>query len=377
MVRRSYGLLFAALAPVILVACTGSDRQRPDVDGGPSADDAGADVTAPVAAKCGATPTQLVDFNALATQNRVAFIGAMQLALDGTNVYFVFGDQLMRVPISGGAALGSKLGLDPNGFQSWDPVATPAAVVLHYLVPGDVNSDERIVAVPPQGGTETVLATSHGSVWSLTADQNNAYFADSMGIQRVPLAGGDVQLLDAQASMGGAEVGGLAIVGSNVVATSAAQDGEVIGVPIQRGTATILATGQPGARFPMACGSDTCWWEGGSETAMGAITAPGYIARLTGAAVTTIPGRVYPWSLTFDGSDFFETVGCDACAGTLVRIPASGAPPVEMGSAGFIAVDEQCAYFSVVLGDSTLPSQTDGGLPGTGIYSVVKSYASP
>lgn len=371
-----YWLLFTSLVSVAELACGGPTAPPPSGnDQQTSSADAGADITSAAEPKCGPTPTQLVDFDVLASQTGTSWIGAMQLVVDSMNVYFVFGDQLMRVPIRGGDASGSKLSLDPNGFGNWDPVVTPTAIVLHYPTSDAGLDNEHIVSVPTQGGPETILATSHDRVWSLTADAHNAYFADSDGIQRVSLAGGDVQLLTVGVDGDAAEVGGLTVIGPNVIATSQAQGGTVLSVPIQGGAVTTLAT-QQAASFPMACNSDICWWTGGSETAMGMVTAPGYFARLTATGVTTVEGQVFPWSIAFDGSAFFETVGCDLCSGTLVRFPASGAPAVNMGSAGFVAVDDQCAYFSVLLGDSTLPSQSDGGLV-TGIYSVQKSYMAP
>jgi hypothetical protein len=347
-------------------------------DGGQvSGRDAGIDIATPAAPKCGSTPTQLVDFDVLAAQLGPSSISAMQLAVDGTNVYFVFGDHLIRVPIRGGVVLPSKLSLNANVGENPDPIVTPTAVALHFPDVNTKGNDEKIVAVPLQGGNETILATSHARVWALTADDNNAYFADSDGIKSVPLAGGDAQLLNAETSQITPGVTGLAVVGSNVIATLAAgQEGEVVSVPIQGGSLTTLATQQPSASFPMACNSDTCWWTGAAPSLFGP-TGAGYIARLTDAGVTTLAGRVYPWSIAFDGSNFFETVGCDECPGTLLRIPSSGAPLVPMVSAGSVAVDDACAYFSVVAGDATLPSQSDGGLPGTGIYSVDKSYMAP
>jgi hypothetical protein len=105
-------------------------------------------------------------------------------------------------------------------------------------------------------------------------------------------------------------------------------------------------------------------------------TGPGYIARLANGSITTISAPVYPWSLVFDGSNFFETVGCDICSGTLVRISPSGDGPVTMTAAGFVAVDDECAYFSVA-NEFNLASLSDGGLPGSGIFSVDKSYVLP
>jgi hypothetical protein len=53
---------------------------------------------------------------------------------------------------------------------------------------------------------------------------------------------------------------------------------------------------------------------------------PGNIVRLdANRNLTTIPGAPsYPWALAFDGSSFFEAVGCDACPGMIVRVPLSG-----------------------------------------------------
>jgi hypothetical protein len=331
--------------------------------------------------KCGASPTLLVDFNALATQVGATGIGAMQLAVDSASIYFVFGNGLMRVPIRGGPA-STMLPLLPQVGQNCDPIATSTSVLLHHVVGGATN-DEKIISVPIQGGQDTILATSSGFISGLATDEHDVYFVDSVGLKSVALTGGSVQLLTDQI---GLEPTGLAVVGSNLVVTAGGTGvtdggtlvttgGSVVAVPIQGGPPTMLAPPQPNAEFPMACGLDTCWWTGAPASAMGP-TGPGYIARLASGSVTTVSAPVYPWSLAFDGSNFFETVGCDVCSGTLVRISPSGTPPVTMASAGFVAVDDECVYFSVVEGFG-LPSGADGGIPGTGIYSVEKSYVAP
>ncbi len=313
--------------------------------------------------KCGSTPAQLVDFNALATQVGASSIGAMQLAVDATSVYFVFGSALRRVPIRGGP-VSSMQPLLPDVGQNCDPIATPTSVLLHHVV-GD-GTNEQVLSVPIQDGKDTVLATSSGFVRGLATDGHDVYFVDSVGLKSVSVTGGSVQLLSDQI---GPEPTGLAVIGSNLVVTAGAA---VLSVPIQGGPPTALGGQQPNAEFPMACGQDTCWWTG---PAVGLGPAgSGYIARLASGSVTTIAAPESPWSLAFDGSNFFETVGCDLCTGTLVRISPSGAPPVAMTSAGFVAVDEQCAYFSVVFG--AVPWELDGGMPGTGIYTVEKSYSA-
>jgi hypothetical protein len=348
----------AALGALVLAACKGGETD------GPASNVMSA--TNPSGSKCGSVPAQLVDFNTLAAEAGGG-IGAMQVAVDATNIYFVFANALMRVPIRGGP-VSSMLPHLPNVVQNWDPVATPTRVLLHHVV-GD-GTNEQVVSVPIQSGQETILATSSGSVVGLAADGDDVYFVDSAGLKSVPATGGGVQLLS---NLIGSQPTGLAVVGPNLVVTAG---GAVVSVPIGGGPPTTLASQQPNAEFPMPCGPDTCWWTGAPPSPMGP-TGPGYIARLHAGSVTTISAPVYPWSLAFDGSNFFETVGCDLCSGTLVRMaPAGTPPPVTMISASFVAVDDECAYFSVVEGFD-LPSDGRSGLPGTGIYSVAKSYAEP
>jgi hypothetical protein len=47
-----------------------------------------------------------------------------------------------------------------------------------------------------------------------------------------------------------------------------------------------------------------------------------------------------------------------------------------MVSAGYAAVEGDCVYFTVAEGFG-LPSSHDGGIPGSGVYSVSKAYTDP
>jgi hypothetical protein len=301
----------------------------------------------------------------------------MPIAIDAASVYFVFGNALMRVALQGGpaASMFTLQTINPNAnlIQSPSLVVASDRVVLDEVTP---SGDEQIVSVPTQGGSATTIATTHGSLVGFTASGTDVYFIDSDGLQGVSLSGGSVKLLSNQIGPGAS---GIALIGSNLVVTTRGPApyaaGTVLSVPMQAGPMTTLATNQSNASFPMACGMDICWYTGALASPIGP-TGPGFIARLAGDVVTTISGEVFPWSLAFDGSSFFETVGCDVCSGTLVRIPFTGAPPVKMVAAGYAAVDDECAYFSVVLGFD-LPSADDGGLPGSGIYVVAKSYSDP
>ena len=153
-------------------------------------------------------------------------------------------------------------------------------------------------------------------------------------------------------------------------------EGSIESIPIHGGAPTTLATGQPNASFPLACGPDICWWTGATPNGPVGTTGPGSIARLApDGGITTLPNAPYsPASFTFDGTDFFETVGCDLCSGTLLRIPGSGAPVVTMGEGWFATVDDECVYFSVAEG--YFPS-ADGGILLSGIFSLEKSYVPP
>jgi hypothetical protein len=340
------------------------------VDGGGPGTSA---VGSPGVATCPATPAQLVDFNRVASDLGTLGIHATQLAVDSESVYFVYDGSLLRVPIQGGS-FSTLLGLTPQVDASSDPVATSTAIVFHYIT-GGTSNDEGIVAVPKAGGAPKTLAVSIGRVLAFAANDASVYFVDQGGLETVPTGGGKVELLSSAISSGAS---GLAVVGSSVIVTTSDPEGAgaVYEVPIAGGVPTMRAAQQPINSFPMACGPDVCWWTGATAPPSTGPTGPGFVARLSGSAVTTIPAPVFPWSVSFDGTDFFETVGCDLCSGTLVRIPSSGGPQVLMVSAGYAAVQGDCVYFSVALGFG-LPSSDDGGIPSSGIYAVSKSYVDP
>jgi hypothetical protein len=329
--------------------------------------------------KCGPTPTQLVDFKALAAQVGPDRDEARALAVDGANVYFLFAGNLMRVPIRGGPAspvfslqldAGQPLATDESGDA---PIITPTTILLH----NSANVVEQtILAVPIQGGNATTLATSNGFVSSFVADENNVYFSDSTGVKSVPIAGGDVQVLT---DGGSTELPGLAVVGSNLIV--AAPPG-LFSIPAAGGPQTVLAIGDP--QFPFPCNSDICWVNYSPIPMSGDSNFD--IMRLSDAGVTTLAlGPMGTWagtflSIAFDGSDFLATVGCGGeiprpgpCSVPMLRIPASGAPPVQLLPALFLTLDDDCIYFSVAGAGTSMPYY-GGGILSDGIYSVDKSY---
>ncbi len=349
-----------AVGALGLVACA---AVRSGAGGGAS--DGGvtspAEASAPSGPKCGATVTRIVDLSALAADVGAFGLYGVRLAVDATSIYFGYDHALMSVPIRGGQVVTrALLPEDPDEL-----IVTSTNIV--FPVRTGTGFDEAIFSVPIAGGSLTTLATvapaANGAL-GFGADDRNVYFVDAQGTKRVAPDGGAVRVINDQVTSATA-AGSIAVVGSDLVVPCCKSDlaqstvGDVLSVPLDGGAPTTLATGQPNA-WPLACGSDICWWTG--ETPFGEVgtSGPGAIARLApDGGLMTLPNAPYfPWSFLFDGTDFFETVGCDVCDGTLLRIPASGAPVVAMGAGTFAAVDDECVYFSN---------------PG-GIYSVAKSY---
>ena len=309
--------------------------------------------------KCGDTPSQLIDFSAIPSEWGMS---AVPLAVDSANIYFVFGHSLMSVPIRGGTvATLSMLETVPSlVLQDIEPIVT-TRVILHFMTKDGLN--EQIVSIPIEGGDAKVLTVATGDIGGMAADEQNVYFVDEDGVKSIAMSGGDARILTDQLAVphvGGFFGSALAVAGQNLIVSEGRDREALVSVPIDGGPPTTLATGQPNASFPMSCGADICWWSGVTPAGVAGTPGPGMIARLDPSGnLTTLPGApFFPWSLSFDGVDFFETVGCDICDGTLLRIPSAGGSVVQMGAGSFAAVDETCAYWST----------------SAGIFSATKSY---
>lgn len=317
----------------------------------------------PTGPKCGDAPSQLVDFPALAAQMPSSpGVSAVALAVDATNIYFVFNDFLMSVRIRGGTVSTlSELEKDKSlVLQDVEPIVVSTRVIVHFATK---DGAEQIVAIPIEGGSATTLTVATGRIGGMAADEQNVYFVDEDGLKSISMSGGDARILTDEVAVphvGGFYGGALAVAGQKLIVTEGNDREALVSVPIDGGSPTTLATGQPNASFPMSCGADICWWSGATPDGVAGTPGPGMIARLDPSGdLKTLPGApFFPWSLSFDGVDFFETVGCDICDGTLLRIPSAGGSVVRMGAGGFASVDDTCAYWSTR----------------DGIFSAIKSY---
>ena len=316
----------------------------------------------PLGPPCGPTPTKIVDFAVLAAQLDAAWVAAPEIVADATNVYFLFNDALMRVPVGGGPIV-TMASLSTNSAMTVtqvDPTRMGSSVVLHF--PQSGSSDETIFAVPVDGGSAVALGSSDGTINGFATDQHAIYFVDQAGTKAIS-GDGAVSVLTDQltSSTTGAFGDPLAVEGARLIVTTEAQQGSLVAVPIDGGSPTTLATSQDNASFPLPCGATICWWSGARPDVPGGGAGPGAVEQLDDGGPSTLSpyAPYFPWTLLFDGTDFFETVGCDLCDGTLLRIPATGEAPVTMSASGaYAALAGACVYWSA----------------GDGIYSAEKSY---
>src|SRR5579883_1165884 len=149
----------------------------------------------------------------LASQVRDPF---RAIALDASTVYYVTGDNVIKVSKSGGAPAAvaalqrdvTSVGADgKNVFWStagdgmiWRAAARGADVVVRGAEkPGCLAFDDasvyfcsgsKVMKAPKAGGAATALATADSAVTLVTLDGTNAYYAtDKGGVGRAPKAG--------------------------------------------------------------------------------------------------------------------------------------------------------------------------------------------
>jgi hypothetical protein len=306
--------------------------------------------------KCGSTPTQLVNLVTLAAETGANYFTGLPLAVDSTYAYFCYDSALMSVPLRGGPV--STLARLPNENTGIALVTSEQVVLFAAL-----GANYAILSVPIAGGSAVTLASVPSPVITGSgADDQNIYFIDQDGTQRVSLDGGEVALITTQVSSANTS-GPIVVRGGSLMVATGQQTGpgSIESIPIDGGPPATVATDQPNAAFPMTCGADICWWTGVTPFGLAGTSGPGDVARLAAdGGVTMLPGAPFmPSSFVFDGTDFFETVLLEGFGGPLVRIPASGAPVVTMvNGPSDVVVDDTCVYYSTM----------------DGIFSLVKTY---
>jgi hypothetical protein len=324
--------------------------------------------------RCGPNPKVLVPAAAypqMSDAGAVPFtVGSM--TLDGSDLYVVLdpvapgsnSGEVMRVATRGGLPV-----LVAEGYLFNPPAFTPTSVILEYL---DTRaSAATIAAFARDGNGGGTLATFTSTMLSAppVTDGVSVYFVDDGpinggGVESVP-----VDLAAAPAtptSLVTAFPTSLGVFGQRLLMLQ--PDGRVDSLPISvdggAGAPTTIGYGSaviPGSLVP--CGADACWLGTGVVYQIDPTSGPlATLAALTGPVAS-------PSGLAFDGVSFFVSgqSGPTDTNSAVVSLPAAGGAQVVVAtlpSAGVMAVDDACVYFSTSTGIfSLLKSATGAVIP--------------
>jgi hypothetical protein len=278
---------------------------------------------------CGSTPTRLVDF----TNDAIGM--APDIAVNSTGLYYVASGFLTRVSLDGRTSV--RLAAIPTGtIETGQAIAATKDNVVLAEPPPQGETGSAVVSVPATGGDGTILSITLG-LGAVVADDEYAYFADSVGVNRVPIGGGQVTMLSSTKSST------LGLAGTTLYF------GAISSVSVDGGPPTVLATVDSGASYPVTCGREVCFASGGPDTQSLMATSPGGTARVLAPNIVTSLS-----DLAFDGDTFF-LAGATADGPTITRVSRSGQrtdalPEAPSTSVGGVAYDDACFYWSTLSG---------------------------
>jgi hypothetical protein len=175
------------------------------------------------------------------------------IAIDGTSVYWTDftspGDfqSVLKVPLNGGAAVTLGTLKDPGAaYAQWGPL-TVGSLNVYWL---GVDSHTELLEVPIGGGAVTTLESAKGGR-GVGVNTTDVFWTDINGaILRAPLGGGAVTTIASNLQTPFA----IALDASNVYWSDqeTGSRGRVMKVPLSGGTPTVIASGQA-----LADGNDT------------------------------------------------------------------------------------------------------------------------
>jgi hypothetical protein len=282
------------------------------------------------------------------------FTGAQGVALHGTNVYWISGDQLNQSTLAGVTKQLAQGTRNPVTSITSDIVADDDAV---YWVITDLSSacdppcDDLIQRVPLDGSAPVTLATSDRHVVALTEDADHIYWEeDSMEpvspgchcgstVKSIPKTGGAVVVL-VDGSLNGtmpnpgpgyipgswSTTGGLAVAASQVVfgfSTGLDQKDQLKSVGLQGGAITTLATGGT-IKNIRAEGTSAYWIDTAAGTLDSTPLAGGSVATLASGLGGAVALRLTASSALW--SDGGPTSGCclQTGMGSVKSVPLGG-----------------------------------------------------
>jgi hypothetical protein len=320
--------------------------------------------TAPADGRCDLVPRMLVGTQSLQALSDAGStqVRAGAIALSATDVYYTatvatvpmysgLDEQigpifLMRVPWVGGPST-----VVASGRFLARPAINSSSVVL--LDQGS-DGENAILTIPLAGGPPSTVATfSVQPTNGFVADDSFAYFATLEGIDAVSLVsgGGDAGIIGI--TQNGPPTGdisfpdGIGLFGEQLL--FGLSQGGIESVPLPprpNAVMTSLGSGSPGLLDVMPCGASSCW-VGWQEYGFEELDHTGHV-------LSTIPTSSFLWSAAaFDGTTLFvlaeESFDGGPPLGVLQRILAASASMTTLGtmpSAGDVAVDDECVYWS-------------------------------
>jgi hypothetical protein len=265
--------------------------------------------------------------------------GAVAIAVDASNVYWVTPSTVMKVPIEGGA---------PTTLASGQTAATAIAVNANDVYWVTYYDGGAVMKVPIGGGTATTVAGgTYGEPAAyfptdVALDANNVYWATSREVYQAPIAGGP-PVLRTGIRWG---PGALALDATNLYYAQRDMNyGAVMKVPIGGGGDAVIAENQQ-APTSIAVDATSIYWT----------TYPGWLrkAPLAGGPPPTVIATglsyLYEWlnwpdGLAIDATDLY-VVNHDV--GTIIKVPLAGGSQTVVGKGTYpraVAVDATNVYW--------------------------------